>query len=120
MDDGSVPAKFVGKWAGHVTTYKGRLPITASIGGEGGVSVELNGGARTNARSVKLCGDELAGAFDGDIGTPDAKRRRYELRFLLQHRGTRMSGPISAVSLPQGAKLGNALTSWLELEAVDR
>ena len=81
MDDGSVPAKFVGEWAGHVTTYKGRLPIKVGIGGEGGVSVELNGGARTNARSVKLCGDELAGAFDGDIGTADANRRKYELRF---------------------------------------
>lgn len=124
MDDGSVPAKFVGEWAGHVTTYQGRLPINVGIGGEGGVSVELNGGERTKARSVKLCGDALAGAFDGDIGTADANRRTYELRFLLQHRGTTLIGPISAVSLPrsgsQGAKLGNALTSWLELEAVDR
>ena len=124
IDDGSVAAKFAGEWAGHVTTYKGRLPIKVGIGSEGGVSVELNGGVRTNARSVKLCGEELAGVFDGDIGTADTNRRKYELRFLLQHQGTTLMGPLSAVSLPQsgsqGAKLGNALTSWLELEAVDR
>lgn len=57
----------------------------------------------------------LTGVMSGDIGTEDANRTRYVLSLSLKLRGERLTGGITALSLP-GKRVGNALTYWTELK----
>ena len=115
MADLKLPQALVGAWSGEVITYNERLPFRLWLDAVSGAAsrreAKLGDQARVALKNMKLCNDYLLANFEGDIGTEDANRRPYSLSFRLERRGTNLSGPVTALSRSQGAKLGNALTS---------
>lgn len=109
-----LPKKWAGTWRGIVHTYEGEMSVRLSIDTSGKAEAQL--GLQEAAKVSELKREEgyLAGRFDGEIDTPDARKRKHEVRFLLTMQGEKMSGSLTAISLP-GPKLSNALTSWMEL-----
>ena len=111
---GMLPKEWTGEWRGSVHTYEGQLPMRLSITGAGEAEAELAGQGTVNVSALKVEDGYLSGRFEGDIGTADAGKRAYDLRFSLKRRGDSMNGAVTALSVP-GSKLSNALTSWVEL-----
>ncbi|MDA1312175.1 MAG: serine hydrolase [Acidobacteria bacterium] len=111
---GMLPEQWTGEWSGTVHTYEGQLPIRLSITPAGEATAELAGQGSVSVSALKVEDGNLTGRFDGDIGTADASKREYDLRFSLQRSGDKLSGLVTALSVP-GSKLSNALTSWVEL-----
>ncbi len=110
----SLPAQWTGDWSGAVHTYERELPIRLTIKPSGEAEVQLAGQRSVGVAAMKLEDGYLTGRFKADIGTPDANKRDYDLRFALKRRRGSLSGAITALSVP-GSKLSNALTSWMEV-----
>ena len=109
------PAELIGIWKGVLATYQRDLPLALEIA-ENAIYAQLDGGTRTALSGSAFRDGLLTARLNGDIGTEDANRRPYQLQLTLKLRGGALNGPGSAISLP-GKRAGNALTSWVELQA---
>lgn len=109
-----LPKRWVGAWHGTVHTYEGQLPIRLTIKPSGEAEVKLAGQVTVKVSTLELEEGYLTGRFEGDIRTPDAAKREYDLRFSLKMRGRKLNGALTALSVP-GPKLSNALTCWMEV-----
>jgi CubicO group peptidase (beta-lactamase class C family) len=108
-----LPDSLAGTWTGLVQTWNARLPLTLQIRGQD-VTARLGEQAAVLVAEARLEKGQLIGRFQGDLGTPDANRTRYSLHLVLKQRGSLLNGGITAIS-ERTPKLGNALTSWVEL-----
>jgi hypothetical protein len=103
----------IGSWTGTLETYERALPITLTIGSEE-VQVSLDGSANQPLRDASLRDGFLRGDIDGTLGFEDAERRPYRIRLEFKIRDRVLNGSAIALSLP-GNRVGNALTSWVEV-----
>jgi CubicO group peptidase (beta-lactamase class C family) len=111
-----------GVWRGRVATYTGERELTLTFQDDGDIHARLDDGLTTLVNNATWQDGWLTGEFPGDIGTPDASRRRHTLNLDLRLRDGRLTGALMAVSeLPReggapGSRVGNALNSWCALE----
>lgn len=108
-----LPGPLAGEWRGAVHTYKGEIGFVLKFLPSGDVHVRLGQQLWTLLNDPRLSGGDLAGRFNGDIGTEDANRRPYVLALSLKHRGDALNGAVTALSTP-GRRVGNALSHWVE------
>ncbi len=101
-------------WKGRLVTHSGEQPVEMRIHERGEVHVRLGSSLWTLLNEVTFRDGYLRGTMDGDVKTEDASRLPHLIQITLKLRGDVLCGPASAVSKP-GKRVGNALTSWLEL-----
>ncbi len=104
-----------GVWSGAVDTYLDARDVILRVEPTGAIFVRLADQPWTVLNDPGYSDGTLTGFFDGDIGTPDADRRPYHLRLEVKLRGNVLNGSLIAQSLPAN-RIGNALTSWIELK----
>ncbi len=112
-------ASLQGRWSGRVETWQGEMPLTLDFQADGDVHAQLGSQLVTLLNRADFQNGVLTGVMSGDLGTEDANRTRYLLHLSLTLRGERLTGGITALSLP-GKRVGNALTSWAELKREER
>jgi len=113
-----IPSDLRGRWSGHVRTYVKRLPMTLWLRDPEQARVRLGDQASRPLRALGFEDGFLTARFLGDIGTPDANRRRYFIALRLKLRGDVLNGSATAVGLPT-PRLRNALGSWVELRRAE-
>ncbi|MCB1021351.1 MAG: beta-lactamase family protein [Acidobacteria bacterium] len=111
---GELPADLQGVWQGQVETYQAALPFRLEIVGANEARASLGGNDPTALREISFEDGYLTAKLVGDIGTPDANRREYDLSLNVKLRGHKLNGCLTAVGKPS-PKLPNAVTSWIEL-----
>ena len=104
-----------GTWRGSVHTYNGELPLEIVVPESGPITVRCGNDPAAVLEDTAYEDELLTGTCLGDIGTDDAAKRAYTLAFSLTMRWNVLNGSVTAVSKP-GARLGNALSHWCELE----
>ncbi|MCW5557386.1 MAG: beta-lactamase family protein [Verrucomicrobiae bacterium] len=118
-DHGFKPqSALVGPWKGEVHTYAGRTPVALDFEAGGSVFVRVGSGPRQEASQARLESNGLLsiGGIAGDLGTPDAARYPYTLRFALKLREPdALDGSVSAISRDLPDRVGNALSYWVAL-----
>jgi len=108
----------VGSWKGEVHTHAGRTPVELDFQADGSVFVRVASGLRQEATQARLESNGLLsiGGIAGDLGTPDAARYPYDLRFALKLREPdALDGSVSALSRELPDRTGNALSYWVAL-----
>ncbi|HEV3136883.1 MAG TPA: serine hydrolase domain-containing protein, partial [Pirellulales bacterium] len=108
-------SQLVGRWKGRLATYQGELPLVLDIKDSGDVHVRLDKQLETLLNNPSFHEGFLHGRFAGDIGTDDARGRRYHLHLDVKLRDQALNGPVTAITLPDGRGT-SAVTHWLELK----
>ncbi len=108
------PESLKGVWQGRVETYAASLPFRLGITGPENTKASFAEADPVPLTDLAFEDGYLTAAMQGDIRTPDANRRDYDIRLSLKPRGEVLNGAITAVGKPS-PKLPNALTSWIEL-----
>lgn len=108
-----IPATLGGKWMGAVHTYERDLPVTMWFNQSGGVEAQLDNQPKTSINNSRLQNGMFTGTFSGEIGTPDANRRRYGLEWDVVLRRDVLNGVLYAVGNPDSR--GLLLGYWTEL-----
>jgi CubicO group peptidase (beta-lactamase class C family) len=114
----SSPPELVGYWRGSVETYSGIQAVQMWAHADGDLKLKLGSALTTLLNHSTLRNGLLTGQLSGDIGTEDANRRPYRLHLRARLRGEKISGALTAISLP-GQKPGNALSHWIEMSRID-
>lgn len=108
--------QLLGHWTGRIQTYAGAVPVEMWFKESGDVHVQLKGQLRTLLSGVRFENGYLRGSFSGDIGTPDANRRRpYNLHVKFKQRNDMLNGSITAATL-SNERAGDVLSYWIELK----
>ena len=108
-------SELVGTWKGHLATYQGELPLVLVIKDSGDVHVRLDKQLETLLNNPSFHEGFLRGRFAGNIGTDDARGRRYHLHLEAKLRDQVLNGPVMAITLPDGRGT-SAVTHWVELK----
>ena len=90
------------------------LPVMLSIEPGGKVEAKIGNQMQTEIRKCMFRGSEFSGTMTGDIETPDANRRPYDLQWDLTLRGKVLSGVLYAVG--KHPSRGVLLGHWVELK----
>ena len=110
-----------GEWRGRVHTYAGERELALRFEGRGDVHARLGEQLWTLVNRVRFEDGWLEGRMMGDIGTPDASRRKHSLNLDLRLHGGVLSGAIAAETELEdeggapGKRVGSALNHWVEL-----
>ena len=115
----SFPGRVTGFWKGRIETYQDTLPLKIWLTPAGKAEAQVGDQPRAEVLRAAFKGGRLEAAIKGDVGTPDAGRRRYLLVLDLKLRGDVLNGSATALSTP-GRPLGNALSYWAELKRTRR
>jgi CubicO group peptidase (beta-lactamase class C family) len=113
--------ELLGEWRGVVHTYAGERDLELRVKSSGDVHARLNGQLWTLVNEPRFEDGWFSGEMMGDIGTPDASRRRHTLLLELRLRGDVLTGAIVArTEQPEeggapGKRVGAALSHWAEL-----
>ena len=118
-DSVSFPRTVTGFWKGRIETYQDTLPLKMWLTGSGKAEAQVGDQPRAEVLRAAFKGGRLKAEIKGDVGTPDAGRRRYRLALDLKLRGDILNGSATALSTP-GRPLGNALSYWAELKRTRR
>src|SRR5258708_8522136 len=78
--------ELAGTWSGRVHTHSGQLPLMIRVKEPGDIHARLGAQLETLLSEAKFEGGTLTGVIQGDIGTPDANRRPYQLHLDLRLR----------------------------------
>ena len=115
------PENLRGEWAGEITTYDGKIPLTMRFQPDATARVRLDGQLETILTHIALENGKISGRSHGTITTADAIRRPHHLRFVLKHENDLLSGTVHAQA-STGAVAKNtpprdyfALASWAQL-----
>jgi CubicO group peptidase (beta-lactamase class C family) len=108
------PGQLVGLWRGRIATWQGELPVEMRVQSDGDVHVRVHGQLVTLLNEPRIEDGCLWGVMNGDVGTPDANRRPYQLHLRLRIQDQTLRGACRTISLP-GERPGNALSYWMEL-----
>jgi hypothetical protein len=119
------PAELLGEWHGSVHTYTGDRSFTLRVKDCGDVLATLADDPTALVNAVTFDDNWLTGQFHGDIGTPDASRRRHHLHLDLRLREGVLSGALMAVTVRSdsgqpGKRAGSALNHPTVLRRGDR
>jgi hypothetical protein len=115
--------ELLGDWRGSVHTYAGERTLMLRFNDDGDVHARLDDEPAALVNDVSFNDGWLTGRFVGDIGTPDASRRRHHLHLDLRLRGGELAGALMAISLRSdsgqpGRRVGNALNHPARLRRV--
>jgi CubicO group peptidase (beta-lactamase class C family) len=111
----------LGNWTGEIKTYSGIIPITMKFQTDGDVYVKLEGQLQTILSNISYENKKLIGRCHGTITTTDALRKPHQLRFVLNHKGSELSGTVHAQSSVGAVAKDTpgrdylALASWVKL-----
>lgn len=112
------PSEIIGRWEGRIATYAGNRRLQVWIQPDGDVHLQINRQLKTLLNQPHFSNGVLTGISLGDVGTDDANFRPYQLHWELKLRDGRLTGGVTAMSLP-ARKPGDALTYWTELDQVE-
>jgi hypothetical protein len=88
---------------------------------DGDVYVKLEGQLQTILSNISYENKKITGRCHGTITTTDALRKPYQLRFVLNHKGSELSGTVHAQSSVGAVAKDTpgrdylALASWVKL-----
>ncbi len=105
--------KLIGTWKGFVHTYKGDLPVTLWFKESGEVYAQLANQSKMLINGARFESGTFIGRMTGDIGTPAANRRPYDLDWKLTLRGDVLSGVLYAIG--HHPSRGLFLGHWVEI-----
>jgi CubicO group peptidase (beta-lactamase class C family) len=112
----------IGGWKGAVQTYNGQVPVGLEFKENGSVFAAVGGAPLQEVTSVERDPSTSLVSLNnlsGDLGTPDAGRHPYQLKFSLElQMPDLLYGAATAVSEPMLDRSGNALSYWVELHRV--
>jgi CubicO group peptidase (beta-lactamase class C family) len=108
-------SELLGTWKGKVCTHHGELPLELKIFYSGDVHVRLGTQLVTLLNGASFRDGFLRGRFSGDLGTDDARGRRYTLLLEARLRGEVLNGPITAMTENDG-RGSSAVTHRVELK----
>ncbi len=119
QDDASaavaISSELAGIWRGKLVTYQGEIPLVLDVKEENDVHVRLGDQLETLLDGARFRDGWLRGRFAGDLGTDDDRGRDYQLHLEAKLRGNSLSGPITAITLPD-AWGSSAVSHWVELK----
>jgi CubicO group peptidase (beta-lactamase class C family) len=107
-------SSLMGTWKGRVHTYCGLLSLMIRVKDPEDIHVRLGEQPEVVLNDAKYEGGILTGVMQGDVGTPDARRRPYRLHLELTRRGGALCGSAAVISLPTSR--GGAMEYWTELK----
>ncbi len=110
-----VTAELSGTWRGKLATYQGEIPFVLEVKDDSDVHVRLGDQLETLLSGARFHDGWLRGRFAGDLGTDDDRGRDYTLHLEAKLRGDTLSGPITAITLPD-AWGSSAVSHWVELK----
>jgi CubicO group peptidase (beta-lactamase class C family) len=116
--DSAKPAEseLVGKWKGHVTTYKGQTPLVLEVKDLRDIHVKLGEQLETLLNGPGFRGGFLRGRFAGDLElTDEARGHKCILQLEAKLRGDVLNGALIMHTVPDGRGT-NATTHWVELK----
>ncbi|HEV2950070.1 MAG TPA: serine hydrolase domain-containing protein [Gemmataceae bacterium] len=113
-----LPDSLLGEWTGTVDTHNDPLPVKIRFQSNGRVDVQLASQAKTALTEIRFESSVLTGKMPGDVSTPEAKRRPYDLEWELTHRGETIDGILYAVGRRNGR--GLRLGYWVQLRQANR
>lgn len=103
-------AELAGTWTGAIHTYAGDQPVTLLVSAAGSARVSIGQGPLAPAERARWTGRPVLFRAHGDVGTPDANRRRpYRLGFELYPDDDRLEGAVTTWQEP-GARGGGVLS----------
>ena len=114
----------LGEWRGKVHTYAGERELVLRFKRGGDVHARLDEQPWTLVNRLRFDDGWLEGRMMGDIGTPDASRRKHSLNLDLRLRGGVLSGAIAAETELEdeggapGKRVGSALNHRAKLRKV--
>jgi CubicO group peptidase (beta-lactamase class C family) len=116
-NDAATPlsSELAGTWRGKIVTHHSELPLVLEVKDDKDVHVKLDDQLETLLSGARFQDGWLRGTFAGDLGTDDDRGRDYHLHLEAKLRDDTLSGPITAMTLPD-AWGSNAVTHWVELE----
>jgi len=106
--------KLRGKWKGLVHTYRQELPVVMWFNASGDVHAQLGDQPTSRVNDPGFDKGWFTGKMPGNIGTPDANRRPYDLQWELTLREGRLSGALYAVG--RHPSRGLMLGHWVQLQ----
>jgi CubicO group peptidase (beta-lactamase class C family) len=110
-----VTPELIGEWQGTLSSYERDEKFSLQVFPSGDIHTQIGDQLPAVLAHVSFVDGNLVGAMLGDIHTEDADRYPHYVRLALKRRGNVFNGSATAVSLPRW-KLGNSLTSWVELK----
>jgi hypothetical protein len=96
-----------------IKTHERDIPVEMWFEDSGRIQAQMKGQAKTAASGVRIEDGYLRGTIAGDIGTADTLGRQYRLHFKLNQRGERLTGSLTASSIPGQRVI--TLSYWMEL-----
>lgn len=106
-------AEIVGKWSGHIQTYRGRLPLALTALSTGEVDATIGHQKSVRMTNVRSSANGLIGRVRGQLDVEDTGAAPYELRLQLRLNDNRLTG--AAVTYPLEGYEGPRLPFWVEL-----
>jgi len=107
----------VGKWAGYIDTYEGKLPLTIWITDKGDGHSKLGEGDKHPLIYSGIRGSSFQGLIKGEISTEDAKRYPHNLNLEFKLVNNCLEGITLALCLKApNNRMGYALGHWTKLE----
>jgi CubicO group peptidase (beta-lactamase class C family) len=104
-----------GAWRGKLVTHQGEIPLVLEVKDDSDVHVRLGNQLETLLSGARFHDGWLRGRFAGDVGTDDNRGRDYTLHLEAKLRDDTLSGPITAITLPD-AWGSSAVSYWVELK----
>jgi CubicO group peptidase (beta-lactamase class C family) len=108
-----LPGKLRGKWTGSVHTHRQELAVTLWFQESGDVHAQLGDQLKTLVNDARFSEGQFTGKMTGDVGTPEANRRPYQLHWDVTLRDGRLGGLLYAVG--RHPSRGLSLGHWVEL-----
>ena len=109
-----LPGDLSGVWTGTVHTHRRDLPVTLWFKTSGDVHAQLDDQLKMLVNNARLETNTFVGRMRGDVGTPEANRRRYYLDWELTMRGDSLSGILYAKG--EHPSRGIMVGHWVELQ----
>lgn len=108
-----LPGKLRGKWTGSVHTHRQELAVTLWFQESGDVHAMLGDQLKTLVNDARFSEGQFTGKMTGDIETPEANRRPYQLHWDVTLCDGRLGGVLYAVG--RHPSRGLSLGHWVEL-----
>jgi CubicO group peptidase (beta-lactamase class C family) len=108
-------SQLIGKWKGHVTTYRGDTPLVLDVRDLRDVRVRLGDQLETLLNGPGFRGGFLRGRFAGDLDLEETRGRRCVLQLEAKLRDDVLNGALIMHTQPDG-RGANATTHWVELK----
>jgi CubicO group peptidase (beta-lactamase class C family)/acetyl esterase/lipase len=108
-----LPGELRGNWTGSVHTHRLELAVTLWFHESGDVRAQLGDQLKTLVNDARFSDGQFTGKMTGDIGTPEANRRPYQLQWDVTLRDDRLGGVLYAVG--RHPSRGLSVPYWVEL-----